>query len=47
VGLSVRVTPQKIAVMGHKHHMITKRQLVVEEGAEGLTTAEQFYALAA
>jgi len=28
-------------------HMIKKRQLVVEEGAEGLTAAEQFYALAA
>ena len=28
-------------------HMIKKRQLKVEEGAEGLTTAEQFYALAA
>ena len=28
-------------------HMIKKRQLVVEGGAEGLTAAEQFYALAA
>jgi putative transposase len=28
-------------------HMIKKRQLVVEEGDEGLTAAEQFYALAA
>jgi transposase-like protein len=28
-------------------HMLKKRQLVVEEGAEGLTAAEQFYALAA
>ena len=28
-------------------HMIKKRQLVVEEGDKGLTTAEQFYALAA
>jgi putative transposase len=28
-------------------HMIKKRQLVVEEGAEGLTAAEQFYTLAA
>jgi len=28
-------------------HMIKKRQLVIEEGGEGLTTAEQFYALAA
>ena len=28
-------------------HMIKKRQLMVEEGDEGLTTAEQFYALAA
>ena len=28
-------------------HMIKKRQLVVEEGDEGLTPAEQFYALAA
>ena len=28
-------------------HMIKKRQLVVEEGKEGLTAAEQFYALAA
>ena len=28
-------------------HMIKKRQLVVEEGEEGLTTAEQFYSLAA
>src|SRR6266436_8676833 len=27
-------------------HMIKKRQLVVEEGAEGLTAAEQFDALA-
>jgi transposase-like protein len=28
-------------------HMIKKRQLVVEEGNEGLTAAEQFYTLAA
>jgi putative transposase len=28
-------------------HMIKKRQLLVEEGDEGLTAAEQFYALAA
>ena len=28
-------------------HMIKKRQLVVEEGAEGLTAAELFYSLAA
>jgi putative transposase len=28
-------------------HMIKKRQLVVEDGAEGLTAAEQFYSLAA
>ena len=28
-------------------HMIKKRQLVVEEGNEGLTAAEHFYALAA
>src|SRR5438093_1937153 len=28
-------------------HMIKKRQLVVEEGDEGRTAAEQFYALAA
>ena len=28
-------------------HMIKKRQLVVEAGDEGLTTAEQFYALVA
>ena len=28
-------------------HMIKKWQLVVEDGAEGLTTAEQFYSLAA
>jgi putative transposase len=28
-------------------HMIKKRQLVVEEGDEGLTATEQFYALAA
>jgi putative transposase len=28
-------------------HMLKKRQLVVEEGNEGLTPAEQFYALAA
>ena len=28
-------------------HMIKKQQLVVEEGDEGLTPAEQFYALAA
>jgi hypothetical protein len=28
-------------------HMIKKRQLVVEEGDEGLTTAELFYSLAA
>jgi len=27
--------------------MIKKRQLMVEEGEEGLTVAEQFYALAA
>lgn len=27
--------------------MLKKRQLVVEEGDEGLTAAEQFYALAA
>jgi putative transposase len=28
-------------------HMLKKRQLVLEEGGEGLTAAEQFYALAA
>jgi transposase-like protein len=28
-------------------HMIKKRQLVVEEGEEGLTAAELFYSLAA
>jgi hypothetical protein len=28
-------------------HMIKKKQLMVEAGAEGLTAAEQFYALAA
>jgi putative transposase len=28
-------------------HMIKKRQLVVEEGNEGLTVAEQFYTLTA
>ena len=28
-------------------HMIKKRQLVEEEGAEGLTTAALFYSLAA
>ena len=28
-------------------HMLKKQQLVVEEGDEGLTVAEQFYALAA
>ena len=28
-------------------HMIKKRQLVVEEGKEGLTAAELFYSLAA
>jgi putative transposase len=28
-------------------HMIKKRQLVVEDGAEGLTAAEKFYSLAA
>jgi hypothetical protein len=27
-------------------HMIQKRQMVVEAGDEGLTAAEQFYALA-
>jgi len=27
-------------------HMIKKRQMVVEAGDEGLTAAEQFYALA-
>ena len=28
-------------------HMIKKRQLVIQEGNEGLTAAEHFYALAA
>ncbi len=28
-------------------HMIKKRQMVVEAGAEGLTAADQFYPLAA
>ena len=28
-------------------HMIKKRQMVVQEGDEGLTAAEQFYSLAA
>ena len=28
-------------------HMIKKRQLVIEEGNEGLTVAELFYSLAA
>jgi hypothetical protein len=30
-----------------KSYAIKKRQLVVEEGDEGLTAAEQFYAMAA
>jgi hypothetical protein len=28
-------------------HMIKKRQMVIKAGDEGLTAAEQFYALAA
>ena len=28
-------------------HMLKRRQLVIEEGGEGLTAAEPFYALAA
>jgi hypothetical protein len=28
-------------------HMIKKKQMLVEAGAEGLTAAEQFYSLAA
>jgi hypothetical protein len=28
-------------------HMLKKGQMVVEEGAEGLTAGQQFYALAA
>jgi hypothetical protein len=28
-------------------HMLKKRQLLVEDGTEGLTAAEQFYTLAA
>jgi putative transposase len=28
-------------------HMLKKRQLVIEEGGQGLTAADQFYALAA
>jgi len=28
-------------------HMIKKRQMMIEAGDEGLTAAEQFYALAA
>jgi hypothetical protein len=28
-------------------HMIRKKQMVLEVGEEGLTTAEQFYSLAA
>ena len=37
------------AVEGHYQlmHMIKKRQIMVEEGDEGLTAAEQFYSLAA
>jgi putative transposase len=28
-------------------HMLKKGQMVIEEGAQGLTAAEQFYSLAA
>ena len=38
---------QATLVSIERMHMIKKRQLVVEEGDEGRTAAEQFYALAA
>jgi hypothetical protein len=40
---AAQATPTGIELM----RMLKKRQLVVEEGDEGLTAAEQFYALAA
>jgi hypothetical protein len=37
----------KMVISTFEHYRIWKRQLVMETGDEGLTAAEQFYALAA
>jgi putative transposase len=47
VGFKAFDTAQATLVGIELMHMIKKRQLVVEEGNEDLTAAEQFYALAA
>ena len=43
----VLLEPQDTLVGIELMHIIKKRQVVVEEGDEGLTAAEQFSALAA
>jgi putative transposase len=47
LGFKLFVAAQNTLVGIELMHMIKKRQRVVEEGNEGLTAAEQFYALAA
>src|SRR5438093_7580981 len=47
LGFKAFATAQDTLVGIELMHMIKKRQLVVEEGDEGLTAAERFYSLAA
>ena len=47
LGFKAFETAQNTLVGIELMHMIKKKQLVVEEGDEGLTAAELFYSLAA
>ena len=47
LGFKAFATAQDTLVGIELMHMIRKKQMVVEAGKEGLTAAEQFYALAA
>jgi hypothetical protein len=47
LGFKAFEAAQAILVGIELMHMIKKRQMRVEAGEEGLTTAEQFYSLAA
>jgi putative transposase len=47
LGFKAFATAQDTLVGIELMHMMKKRQMVVQEGDEGLTAAEQFYSLAA
>jgi hypothetical protein len=46
LGFKLFAAPQETRAWIELMHMIKKRALVVEEGGEGLTAPELFYALA-